>query len=211
MNDGELYKRMMQKTNEGLRVAMPARIEAYNPLTSIADVLVAIPQLRGDGSTLDTPIIAEVPVLWMRGGDSSITFPLNRGDQGLVIFCDYDIAKWATALDESAPQSLRRHNLTDAVFLPQTHGLKPSSMAGISIKNGVTEVLVTPTGVTVTAGEATINAPTISLTGAVSITGNVAITGNMSVTGSLGAEGKDFGTHTHGGVQTGSGNTGAPN
>ena len=205
MNDGELYKRMMQKTNEGLRVAMPARIEAYNPLTSIADVLVSIPHLRGDGSTLDTPIIAEVPVLWMRGGDSSITFPLSRGDQGLVIFCDYDIAKWATALDESAPQSLRRHNLTDAVFLPQTHGLKPSSMAGISIKNGVSEVLVTPTGVAVTAGEATITAPSINLVGATAITGNVTVSGSLSVGG------KDFGTHTHGGVQTGAGNTGAPN
>jgi phage baseplate assembly protein gpV len=211
MNDGELYKRMMQKTNEGLRVAMPARIEAYNPLTSMADVLVAIPQLRGDGSTLDTPIIAEVPVLWMRAGEMSITFPLNRGDQGLVIFCDYDIAKWATSLSEDAPQSLRRHNLTDAVFIPQTHGLKPSSTVGISIKNGVTEVLVTPTGVSVTAGEATVTAPTINLTGAVGITGAVTITGAVAITGGLTTDGKDFGTHTHGGVQTGSGNTGAPN
>jgi hypothetical protein len=30
MNDGELYKRVMQKTGEGLRVAMPARVESYD-------------------------------------------------------------------------------------------------------------------------------------------------------------------------------------
>jgi hypothetical protein len=33
----------------------------------------------------------------------------------------------------------------------------------------------------------------------------------VAITGGLTTDGKDFGTHTHGGVQTGSGNTGAPN
>jgi phage baseplate assembly protein gpV len=208
MNDGELYKRVMQKTGEGLRVAMPARVESYDATRSIADVFIFIPQRRGDGSSVTTPVIAEVPVLWNRAGQASITFPLTRGDQGLVIFCDYDIGAWAVELDENTPQSLRRHNLTDAVFLPQTHGLKESSALGLSLQYGANQVLIANDFVTITQGSNTLvmNASGVTLTA-----GNITLAGNVAVSGTLSVGGKDFDTHTHSGVQTGAGNTGAPN
>ncbi len=214
MNDGELIKRIMGKTGESVHVAMPAKIESYDPLRSIADVLIAIPQKRSDDTTVNTPIITEVPVLWPRAGAASITFPLKRGDYGLVVFCDYDIGNWAVELDESTPQSLRRHNLTDAVFIPQTHGLQPSSTLGISVKNGINEALITPLSITLTQGANTITMTDAGVTitsSAIALTGNVVLTGNLVVSGTLTTAGDDFATHTHSGVQTGAGNTGGVN
>ena len=72
-----------------------------------------------------------------------------------------------------------------------------------------------------TAGNATINAPEIILNGNVTINGNLSqgmgenggtatMHGPVTVTNDVTAGGKSLMTHTHGGVETGSGNTGEP-
>ena len=84
---------------------------------------------------------------------------------------------------------------------------------------------------TLTAPSVTIESPTSHITGTLtvdglltykggltgsggsgaSLTGNLAVTGNVSNTGTLTSGGKNVGsTHTHSGVQAGSGTSGAP-
>lgn len=65
---------------------------------------------------------------------------------------------------------------------------------------------VTITGTLGVAGVATVGA--LSSTGAA---GASAMTGDLNVTGDVTANGTSLHTHTHGGVSTGTGNTGAPN
>lgn len=189
-NNADLIKRTIRKVYETMRVAMPAIIESYDPLTSLATVKISIPHIRDNEEELDVPIISAVPVLWQRAGGASITFPLQRGDWGLVIHCDGDIGKWATELDAGKPQSKRRHAWTDAVFLPQTHGLQASNPIGLELKYGSNTVTLTEAGI--------------------NIVGNTTITGNLAVTGTTTMQGILFNTHVHGGVQTGAGNTGTP-
>lgn len=196
-NNAELIKRTMRKVYETMRVAMPAVIESYDATKSIATVKITIPHVRDDEEVLDVPIISAVPVLWQRAGNASITFPLQRGDWGLLIHCDGDIGKWALELDAGEPQSKRRHAWTDAVFLPQFHGLQPSSVIGLELKYGENTVILSEAGVTVTSQN-------------INLVGNTTITGNLAVSGTSTLAGIPFATHKHGGVQTGAGLTGNP-
>lgn len=199
MNDynAEIIKRTMRKVYETMRVAMPAQIESYDALNSVATVKISIPHVRDDEEVFDVPIISAVPVLWQRAGLASITFPLQRGDWGLVVHCDGDIGKWALDMDASQPQSRRRHAWTDAVFLPQVHGLQPSSLVGLELKYGTNTVTLSEAGVTVTSQN-------------IALVGNTTITGNLDVTGTTTMAGMPFATHKHGGVTTGGGVTGNP-
>ena len=199
MNDynAEIIKRTMRKVYETMRVAMPAQIESYDALNSVATVKISIPHVRDDEEVFDVPIISAVPVLWQRAGLASITFPLQRGDWGLVVHCDGDIGKWALDMDASQPQSRRRHAWTDAVFLPQVHGLQPSSLIGLELKYGANTVTLSESGVTVTSQN-------------IALVGNTTITGNLNVTGTTTMAGLPFATHKHGGVTTGGGVTGNP-
>ena len=63
----------------------------------------------------------------------------------------------------------------------------------------------------VTTGSVNITAPTTTITGNVHITGNVQVDQTLTATTDVVGGGKSLKSHTHGGVQTGSGNTGAPN
>ena len=199
MNDynAEIIKRTMRKVYETMRVAMPAQIESYDALNSVATVKISIPHVRDDEEVFDVPIISAVPVLWQRAGLASITFPLQRGDWGLVVHCDGDIGKWALDMDASQPQSRRRHAWTDAVFLPQVHGLQPSSLIGLELKYGANTVTLSEAGVTVTSQN-------------IDLVGNTTITGNLNVTGTSTLAGIPFASHVHSGVQTGAGLTGNP-
>jgi hypothetical protein len=202
-NNIEFIKRNNTNIFETMRVAMPARIESYDATKSLVDVKIAIPQVRQDESVFEIPVITSVPVMWLSTLTTSVTFPLKRGDYGLVVFCDWDIAKWAVGLDESEPQSERRHNLTDSVFFPQTHGLRPSSLVGLSLKHGTSEVLLTETGIVVTGGAVTVNTPALTVNAS-----STTFNGNVTITGGANIGGIPFNTHKHGGVTTGGGITG---
>lgn len=196
-NNGELLKRTMRKVYETMRVAMPAVIESYDATKSLATVKITIPHVRDDEEVLDVPIISAVPVMWLSTLTTRITFPLKRGDWGLLIHCDGDIGKWALDMDASTPQSKRRHAWTDAVFLPQMHGLQPSSLTGLELKYLTNTVTLSEAGVTVTSQN-------------INLVGNTTITGNLNVSGTSTLAGIPFATHKHGGVQTGAGLTGNP-
>jgi phage baseplate assembly protein gpV len=143
--------------------------------------------------------------MWLSTLTTRITFPLQRGDWGLLIHCDGDIGKWAVDMDASQPQSKRRHAWTDAVFLPQMHGLQPSSLNGLELKYMTNTVTLSEAGITVASLLAVnVTAPTITLTG------NTTITGNLNVSGTSTMAGIPFATHKHGGVTVGAGLTGNP-
>jgi phage baseplate assembly protein gpV len=204
-NSGELLKRTIKKVYETMRVAMPAVIESYDATKSLATVKITIPHVRDDEDVLDVPIISAVPVMWLSTLTTRITFPLQRGDWGLLIHCDGDIGKWAVDMDASQPQSKRRHAWTDAVFLPQMHGLQPSSLNGLELKYMTNTVTLSEAGITVASLLAVnVTAPTITLTG------NTTITGNLNVSGTSTMAGIPFATHKHGGVTVGAGLTGNP-
>lgn len=67
--------------------------------------------------TVEYPVLGKVPVMVLQGGGSKITFPINAGDQCLLLFCDYMIDNWWISGDVSASDFPRRHDLSDAIAI----------------------------------------------------------------------------------------------
>lgn len=109
-----------------LDVALPARVQSYDPALQVADVvpLLRRPVPRPDGTHAfePDPVCPSVPVLWPRVGAWGLSLALAPGDTGLLVCCDGDLATWRTG-DGSVvdPVLLQRHHLSHAVFVPGLH------------------------------------------------------------------------------------------
>jgi hypothetical protein len=106
----------------GVNVALPATVVSFDAETQTVSIQV-VPCFRrkvgGQVSCYQPPQLHAVPVLFPGAGDYSDTWPLAAGDTGIALFCDRSLDEWkSTAAASTEPQDQRRHNITDAVFLP---------------------------------------------------------------------------------------------
>ncbi|MDF7681178.1 Gp138 family membrane-puncturing spike protein [Enterobacteriaceae bacterium ESL0689] len=197
-----------------IHTALPATVIACNGHTATLQLM--IDQVMRDGVQLALPPLVDVPVGFYRGGGFCVTVPLKPGDEGLAIFSERCIDGWFVSGQQSAPLDTRFHDYSDAFFLPQGSS-RPKKIPAYSTDalsmqtdDGATFIRITPGKITIQGD--------IEHTGNRVQTGNSLINGNHSVTGDsessggmMTHNGKNIGdTHTHTGVQTGSGNTGAP-
>lgn len=101
-----------------LRVAIPGIIESFDPETQTAMVQPAITEnIRiGQEETKPTklPILTDVPVHFPRAGGYSITLPVKKGDECLLIFADMCIDGWWQSGGVQDQVETRRHDLSDA-------------------------------------------------------------------------------------------------
>jgi hypothetical protein len=113
---------------QGVFTAMPGTVQSYDATKQAADVQ---PQVKtgyisegGDRAVERVPVVPHVPVVFPGSGKFSITWPLQPGDTGLLIFCNCSIDRWLAVGGEVDPADDRRHCIADAVFIP---GLRPFS------------------------------------------------------------------------------------
>lgn len=66
---------------------------------------------------LQYPLLIKCPVVILQGGGGYLTFPIKKGDTGLVFFSDREIDTWLNTGQISYPHNLRTHDLSDAIFL----------------------------------------------------------------------------------------------
>lgn len=192
----------------------------------------------GNTTTEDYPLLVDVPVTFPRGGGCTLTFPVRAGDECLLIFADRCIDFWWQNGGIQKPVDPRMHDLSDAFAIvgpqSQTHKISDISTtaaqlrtddgaAFVEVAAGHAITVKTPGKLTASAdGGTEITSPTIVLNGNVTINGNLSqgmgasggsatMLGPVNVTNDVKAGGKSLMTHTHSGVQTGSGNTGGPN
>ena len=198
----------------------------------------AVPNDSGVPVSSDMTLLMDVPVMFPRGGGCTLTFPIKPGDECLVIFADRCIDFWWQSGGVQEPADDRQHDLSDAFAIvgPQSQAKKISGfcMSGAQLRTedgaafvevaaGHAITVQTPGKLTASAqGGAEITAPEIVLNGNVTINGNLSqgmgssggtatMLGPISVTNDVTAGGKSLMKHTHGGVETGGGNTGGPN
>ncbi|QZN96396.1 Gp138 family membrane-puncturing spike protein [Symbiopectobacterium purcellii] len=192
----------------------------------------------GNVSSLPLPLLVDVPVVFPRGGGCTLTFPVSPGDECLIIFADRCIDFWWQSGGVQEPADDRMHDFSDAFVIvgPQSQAKKISGIstsaaqlrtddgaAFVEVASGHDITVTTPGKLTASAqGGTEITSPSIVLNGDVTINGNLSqgmgssggtatMQGPVTVTNDVKAGGKSLMTHTHGGVQPGSGDTGAPN
>lgn len=167
------------------RCATPAFLtEDLDAATQTVTVQIAIQERVRVTSKLpgtawmDIPPIIKVPIILPRGGGYSLTLPLKKGDEGILIFCDTCFDLWWKYGQTNAPKAsnagspsgtqkqleIRRHYLHDCGFHPgmwsQPHVLSNYSTTSMQLRSddGASVVDVSTAGIAVTAPSVTVKA-----------------------------------------------------
>ena len=118
----DLLSRFRESLTADLHTSLPGKIVRYDATTQKADVQPLIKERYTDETgamqSRDLPVIPAVPVQFPGAGGYRITFPIATDDTGLVIFSESSLDKWLVSGGTVDPSDERRHDLTDAVFLP---------------------------------------------------------------------------------------------
>jgi hypothetical protein len=101
-----------------LHSAMPGQIESYDYKMAKADVLPLLNRTFEDGTIMTMPVVKNIPVIWPRTSQGSITFPLQRGDGVLLIFSERSLDEWLSQGGSVAPKDQRTFDLSDAIAIP---------------------------------------------------------------------------------------------
>ena len=165
------------------------------------DVQPLVNQEDGFGKAIPHGVLHQLPYFRMQGGANAVIMDPQKDDIGIACFCNRDISAVKATKGQNVPGSYRQFDMADGLYLGGVlngtptqyieflaNGMKMVSPGDITI-NGVT---IDPAGNVTAPSGATIAAPTIN--------GTTTLTVN----------GLDMGSHYHGGVQPGTGNTGGP-
>lgn len=94
----------------------------------------------------DYPILMDLPVVFLRGGKTGMTFPISKGDECVVMFNDRSIDAWFESGQKQAPTSIRMHDISDGFALIGISNmntlLENFEEFGPCIYNGLTKFVV---------------------------------------------------------------------
>ncbi|MEE8299290.1 MAG: Gp138 family membrane-puncturing spike protein [Thermodesulfobacteriota bacterium] len=143
----EVVKQAIESRLLELHVSIPAEIIKYDGVK--ADIQPLLKRKFTDGSVKALPPISNVPVIWPGDNDSVITFPIKKGSTGTLIFSERSIDTWLVSGGCISPDNPRKHDLSDAQFIP---GLRPFDVQSffdptkIVIKNKSGIMKISPDG-----------------------------------------------------------------
>jgi hypothetical protein len=113
---------------EDVHTAIPAKVVRYDAAKQLVDVqpLVKLAHEDEEGNRVaaSLPVVCNCPVAYPGGGGFTVTFPLNVGDLGMLVFTESSLDKWQERGDEVDPTFDHRFSLADGFFIP---GVRPSS------------------------------------------------------------------------------------
>ncbi|CAN0620528.1 Gp138_N domain-containing protein [Burkholderia multivorans] len=225
----------------GIWTALPGIIDSFDDvaMTCVVQPAIKVPVRASDGTvtTVALPQLVDCPVQFPAGGNCTLTFPVKPGDECLVVFASRCIDAWWQSGGVQEQAELRMHDLSDGFALLGVRS-RPRALANVSATStqlrsddGATYIDLNPTlqKVKIVApGGFDVVAPLSTFSAAVTITGLLTFVGGMvgsaasgaaavfngilNVIGQITANGKRVDdTHTHNGVQPGSGNSGNVN
>lgn len=190
------------------------------------DVVPLVNQIDGKGNQTPHGTIHNVPYLRVQGGGNGIILDPQSGDIGVCVFASRDITKVKSTKSAANPGSFRQYSFSDGLYLGGMLNGTPSQYVrfggdGITIHSPTAVTIEAPvvsinasTSCTITTPTFTVNGNTV-LNGALSqglgdAGGACSMLGPVTVSGDVAANGTSVHNHKHGGVQTGSGQTGVP-
>lgn len=210
----ELIKRSFSEMMKDVATSIPGHVLAFDPVTQLAQIQIGIQRKDVKGVSFDPPPLIEVPV-YFSGGSFLVEHQIDPGDEGIVLFSQRCIDGWLNTGGIADNPILRFHDFSDAMFLPgvrsQPNKIQSFANNGVRLRNadGTHYVWLKNDG---TIEQANSNG-TIKIlpNGTVDING-VTITpaGLVTSPDDVVASSISLKTHTHGGVTTGAGSTGAP-
>ena len=120
-SNDEMLRSISDSWKNVLRVACPGIIQSFNSKEQTVTVQPAIREqiLKEDLNKewLELPLLLDVPIIIPRAGNYSLTMPINKGDECLLIFLDSCMDSWWTYGNIQNQIEKRRHDLSDAVAI----------------------------------------------------------------------------------------------
>jgi hypothetical protein len=182
------------KLMQGVDGMIPARIVATNgdrnnPRVTVQPLIALV---TTGGAQVSRAQIASLPVFQFGAGGFLLSFPLAEGDLGWIMASDRDISIFLQSYDEARPQTFRKQNFADALFIPDImrgYAVNAEDEANAVLQNadGTVRLALWPNKIKLTAPAVEIVSPTLTHNGV-----------------NIGS------THVHPGVQAGGASTGGP-
>jgi hypothetical protein len=203
--------------------ALPGIVVSFNAEAQTCEVQPAIKAVirdpLGAENWVDLPVLPDVPVVFPRGGGYALTFPIQPGDECLVVFSSRCIDAWWQSGGTQQQIEQRLHDLSDGFCIPgptsQPRKLSNVSTSSVQLRSDDGQAFVELQGHQInveTSGNVEVTATNITLNGNVLINGSITqINGPTSLEGPVtGAGGIGLESHVHGNVQNGGGQTSLP-
>ena len=227
-NDLIKFQALLKSWQSNIFTALPGIYEAAGKGNQTANVQASVKAkvLGQDGnwSDMTLPMCINCPVVYPGGGGFQMTFPLSKGDEGLIVFAQRCIDAWWERGGVQSQAEMRMHDISDGFFIPAmlSQSKAPATAASTSTvqlrsSDGATYIEVAAGNlVNVHASAGTTITGPVTITGALTLGGTISGTGGAPIAGNLHMAGNVQGgsvvlnTHIHGGVQPGSGVTAGP-
>jgi hypothetical protein len=129
----EVFGKSVGNMMKNVHTAIPATVERFDAGTRKVSAKPAVRQKKSGGEYTDMPVVHEVPVQYPSSSKAGLTFPLEKGDTGVLIFSQADIDAWCQRGGTQTPGSERHWDLTDAIFIP---GVWPFSASKPEVEAG---------------------------------------------------------------------------
>lgn len=174
-----------------LHTSIPGIVNSYDSSGPSVEVQPAVKKVLYDGTEYSFPMIVSVPVVFPRTKRFHLSYPIEKGDEVLLIFSERSIEEFLNASrttgKESKPLNTRKFSLTDAIAIPGLFGFKKGS----SVSDGSKMEIVFDDTKIVSDGTKFI------FTGDIEVTGKITATENIESDGDVKAGSIALSTHTH--------------
>lgn len=248
LDEPETYRVAMEAWQTRIWTAIPGVIKQFPSASGIGGMVADIQPTvngrirtkEGEFQSIQMPLLLDCPVIFPGGGGVTLTFPIEAGDECLVIFSARCIDAWwqqgfvagkagvpVNGKQTMDPPDLRMHNLSDGFALVGVRS-KPREIPSLNTQaaqlrndegtlvigvNPITKavnVLNTMSGGTVVVS-VTNGTATVTANNGINLNGvTIDSSGNVVTPGDVTSKGTVLHTHVHSGVSTGSGDTGPP-
>lgn len=207
---GEDIKKSFDNFDFDLRCASPGIIHSFDAATQTAEIQLALTErIKIDGveSNEKVPLLVDVPIVIPQIKGYSLTFPIEVGDECLVIFSDTCFDAWFQSGGIQNQMDLRRHDLSDGFAIigvkSQPNVIPNYSTSSVQLRNnaGTNFLELSESCIRMVFGnsEVKLSASGIDVTGP-----NI----NINANGNTVIEDRNFLLHEHEDVERGNDNTG---
>jgi hypothetical protein len=119
-NMAGLFRHVFAKLMQGVDGMLPAVVVAFNGDRDAPRVTVQpqIALVTTGGAQVSRAQIASLPVFQFGAGGFLLSFPIKTGDFGWILANDRDISVYLQSGELSRPQTFRKQNFADAIFIP---------------------------------------------------------------------------------------------
>jgi hypothetical protein len=215
-----VHKTAFTEMSKSICTSVPGHVLAFDPILQRVQVQIGIIRVDVNGAMFNPPPIIDTPVHFV-GDGYVIECQIDVGCEGIILFSQRCMDGWKNTGGIADNPIGRFHDMQDAIFIPgirsQGNVVSDFSNNGLKLRNkegSQVAWLKNDGSIDIRNGAGFI---TLGADGVVNINGvtfdtesNIKTPTQINAQQSLIVADKEMKEHRHGGVQTGSGNTGAP-